>query len=33
MSMFAVISYIAILLLFTAIALGLYFGFRSIKLI
>jgi hypothetical protein len=31
--MFAVVSFIAIILLFTAIALGMYFGFRAIKLI
>jgi hypothetical protein len=31
--MFAVISYIAIILLFTAIALGLFFGLRIAKII
>ncbi|MGK7876695.1 MAG: cytochrome b6-f complex subunit PetL [Xenococcaceae cyanobacterium] len=31
--MLAVISYVGIILIFTAIALGLYFGFRAIKLI
>ncbi len=31
--MTAVISYIGIILMFTAIALGLYFGFRAAKLI
>lgn len=31
--MFVVISYIAIILGFTAVALGLYFGLRSAKII
>ncbi|MBR8828108.1 MAG: cytochrome b6-f complex subunit PetL [Gomphosphaeria aponina SAG 52.96 = DSM 107014] len=31
--MFAVISYIGVIVLYTAIALGLYFGFRAAKLI
>ncbi|MCU0536875.1 MAG: cytochrome B6 [Hydrococcus sp. Prado102] len=31
--MFAVISYIAIILLFTALALGLFFGLRIAKII
>ena len=31
--MLAVISYVMILLVFSAIALGLYFAFRAIKLI
>lgn len=29
----AVVSFVGIMLLFTAIALGLYFGFRTAKLI
>jgi hypothetical protein len=29
----AVISYVGFIVLYTAIALGLYFGFRAIKLI
>ncbi|MGK7914706.1 MAG: cytochrome b6-f complex subunit PetL [Prochloraceae cyanobacterium] len=33
MSIFAVIGFIGFILLYTAIALGLYFGLRSAKII